>query len=71
MLNIRRENILFKKRLHHFFEVVFPLGAVRFGFVLVFVPGMQVCKLVYGGYQKRVGIQIKINGDAMPLVAMR
>jgi len=71
MFNICRENIFFKKRLHHFFEVVFPLGTMRFGFVLVLVPGMQVGKLVYGSYQKRVGVQIKINGDAMPLVTMR
>ena len=67
MLNIRRKNILFKKWLHHFFKVVFPLGAVRFGFMLMLVPGMQVRKLMHGGYQESIGIQIVINGDAVPL----
>ncbi len=70
MFNIRRENIFFKKRLHHFFEIIFPFRAMRFGFVLVLVPGMQVGKLVYGGYQKCVGVQIEINGDAMPFITM-
>ena len=71
MLNIRRENVLFEKRLHHFFEVVLPLCAMWFGFVLMFVPGMQVRKLVHSCYQERVWVQVIIYGDAVALAGVR
>ena len=70
MLNIRRENIFLKKGLHHFFEVVLPLRAVRFGFVLMLIPGMQVCKLMYSSYQESVNIQIIIDRDAVAFAIM-
>ena len=43
---------------------------MRFGFVLMFVPGMQVRKLVHGSYQEGIGIQIIIYGDAVAFSGM-
>ena len=71
MLNIRRENIFLKKWLHHFFEVVFPLRAMRFCLVLVLVEGMQVGKLMNSSHQERVRIKIVIYGDAVTLAVVR
>jgi len=71
VFNIRRQGLPIKKRLHHFFEVVLPLGSVRFGLVFMLVPGMQVCKLVHGSYQESVGVQIKVYRDAVAFTVMR
>lgn len=56
LLDLGGENILLKKGLHHPFEVTLPFGAVRLGFLLMLVPGMQVRKLVHGGYQECIGV---------------
>ena len=71
MFNVSRQHFAVKKRLHHFFEIALPLRAVRFCLVFMFVPGMQVCKLVHGSYQECVRIQIKVYRDAVPLALMR
>lgn len=41
------------------------------GLEFMLVPGMQVCKLVNGGYQERIGIQIEIYGDAVAFTVER
>ena len=56
MFNIRWENFLLKKRLHHFFEIILPFGTVWFGFMFVLIPGMQVGEFVNGSYQESVRI---------------
>ena len=71
MFNICRENILLKKWLHHFFEVIFPFDAMRFCLMLMLVPGMQVRKFVYCCYQEGVRVQVVINGNTVPLTGMR
>jgi len=42
-----------------------------FGFMLMLVPGMQVCKFVYGSYQERVLIKVVVYRNTMPFAAMR
>jgi hypothetical protein len=71
VLHIRRKNILRKKRLHHLFKIGLPFGAMWLCFVFMLVPGMQVRKLVYGSYQECIRVQIKVNGDAVPLAIVR
>ena len=65
MLNIGRKNIFLKKWLHHLLKIVFPLGAVWFYLVFVFVPGMQVRKLVYSSYQESVRVKIVVDRNAV------
>jgi hypothetical protein len=61
------ENVHLEKGPHHAFKINFPFGAVGLGFSLVFVPGEQVCKFVYGSYQESIGIEVVIDGNAVAL----
>ncbi len=70
MLHIRRKYLLLKKGLHHFFEIGFPLRAMWLGFVFMFIPGMQMGKLMHSSYQECINIQIVINGDAVAFSGM-
>ena len=71
MFNVSRKNVFFKKRLHHFFKIEFPFGAVWFCFVFMLIPRMQVGKFVDSGYQEGVLVKIVINGNAVPFPEVR
>jgi len=71
MLYIGRKNVLLEKGLHHFFEIIFPFGAMRLCLMRMLVPGMQVRKLVHGCHQEGVRVKIVIDGDAMALAIVR
>ena len=71
MFDIRRKKVLFEKWLHHFFEIIFPFGAMGFSLMLVFIPGMQMCKFMNSCYQEGKLIQIIVDGNAVTFVIMR
>jgi hypothetical protein len=41
-----------------------------FGLLFMFVPGVQVRKLMYGCYQESVGVKIIIDRDTVPFAAV-
>lgn len=61
----------FKERFHQPLEIGFPFLAVGLRPVLVGIPCCEVRKLVHGRYQERVGVEVVVYGDTVPLSVVR
>src|SRR5690606_3496998 len=58
--DVCRENTQLKKRSHKLFVVVLPFGTVWFHPVFVLLPGLKMCKFVYGCDEKSIRVKVVI-----------
>lgn len=60
MINIRGENGLLKKGLHHSLKIILPFLSVRLCFTFIFIPGQQMREFMNCSDKEGIGIEVII-----------